>query len=91
MNKKQTRILWITAIVLLLMLLFPPFQTARGGFNAGYAFIVSPPIEYANVNVGTLFIQCLIVVAVGAICWFVCKDKQKLPKEEQEKKEKDNS
>jgi len=75
MNDKQRKVLWVTAVVLLLMLLFPPFQT-RYGDNAGYGCIANPP-EYgeASVNVGTLFIQFFIICTVGSICWFACKDK----------------
>ena len=91
MNDKQRKVLWITAVVLLLMLLFPPFETPHYKRNAGYGCIANPPKEYANVNVATLFIQCLIGGAVGGICWFAYKDEQKSPKEKEKEKEKDNT
>ena len=87
MNHWQRRILWITAAVLLLMLLFPPFHGPKGNLNFGYSFITNPPDKLATVNVGTLFIQCLIITGVGAICWFACKDKRESAKEEKKGKD----
>lgn len=54
MNKKQRTVLFITAIILILMLFFPPFYTTRGRAKVkvtkGYGFILDPPVkkEYWN-------------------------------------------
>lgn len=75
MGNQQRLVLFATAAVLVLMLLFPPFHEVRstGTFNWGYHFILSS--SSGTVNVGTLAIQCLIVVLVGAICWFALRDR----------------
>lgn len=88
MSDWQRRILWITSAILLLMLLFPPFEMPRSGFNAGYGCIASPPDRIAKVNVTALFIQCVIIAGIGAICWFACKDRQASLKGDEKEKDK---
>jgi hypothetical protein len=75
----QRIILLITAFILALMLLFPPFHvsTSRKEYNWGYNFILNPPREgKATINSETLIVQCLIVIVIGIICWFAFKEKK---------------
>lgn len=78
MNQKQIIVLICTGVLTLLMLVFPPFEmiTQKGTFNLGYGFIFSPPEGiYGNVNIGLLFIQLLVIVVVGAVGWFLLKNR----------------
>jgi hypothetical protein len=77
MNKKQKIFLSIIALVLLLLLLFPPF-TALAGNHLGYYFLADPRLlqkkVVMKVNVGLLLVQALIVMFIGLICFFSLKD-----------------
>jgi hypothetical protein len=69
---KEKWVLIITAIVLLFMLLFPPFVD-RSGYNMGYGFIVQLPIygyKDDSVNTSLLLLQCAIVTVVGVLIHF---------------------
>jgi uncharacterized membrane protein (DUF106 family) len=79
-------ILFITAAILVLILLFPPFHTVYKGIdiNSGYNFILNPPIPpitdleikiSSNINIALLFVQYLFTVTIGGILWFVFKKK----------------
>ena len=77
MNGNQKILLIVVAIVLVAMLLYPPFvyQGLHGNAaNAGYGFIWDAPGANRNavVNLGQLFLQTLIVAIVGGIGWLVC-------------------
>ncbi len=82
MNTKQMKILKIAIGVILLMLIFPPFQASnffKPGLidNLGYDFILTPPssgIVDGTVNIGLLCVQWLGVVIVGAGCIFAARD-----------------
>ncbi len=82
MNKKQKMILAVGAGVVVMMMLFPPFQfhTLGGAtFNKGYAFILDPPelndMGDATVNSLLLLVQWVGVGVVSASLWFVAKNK----------------
>ena len=77
-------ILFVTAAILALILLFPPFHTVYKGIdiNSGYNFILNPPIPpitdleikiSSNINIALLFVQYLFTVTIGGILWFVFK------------------
>ncbi len=77
-------ILFVTAAVLALILLFPPFHTVYKGIdiNSGYNFILNPPTPpitdleikiSSNINIALLFVQYLFTVTIGGILWFVFK------------------
>lgn len=71
MKDKQKKILKVVGVVLLLMLLFPPFHSVfPNGFtrNEGYAFIFSGS-GTATVDIGLLFIQWIGALIIGAIAW----------------------
>jgi hypothetical protein len=68
--------LLITAAVILLMLVFPPFVIHAGGGkigNAGYHFIIDPSVGYAVIDSQALIVQCLIVALVGVLAHFGLK------------------
>jgi hypothetical protein len=85
MNKTQSRILIITAAIIAVMLLFPPYHAVLpNGLvrMAGYGFIFSLPswvssnfvIEVpATIDAGTLLTQILGVAIVGGILSFAFK------------------
>ncbi len=83
-RKKERIILLITAAILTLILLFPPFLAVYKGIeiNSGYSFILSPPIPQitdpeikfvSNINIALLFVQYLFAITIGGILWFVFK------------------
>ncbi len=83
-REKERIILFVTATILVLILLFPPFHTVYKGIdiNSGYTFILSPPIPpitdleikfASNINIALLFVQYLFTVTIGGILWFVFK------------------
>ena len=79
MNGNQKKLLIVVAIVLVAMLLYPPFvyQGLHGrAVNAGYDFIWDAPgaNQQAVVNLGQLFFQMLIVAIVGGIGWLVLRN-----------------
>ena len=96
MNKNQRIVLFATAGILLLMLLFPPFEHSLRHESIGYSCIASPPRGHLpSVDIGTLFMQCLIVGAAGAICFFAFKNGKESPEKKGddggECKEEDNT
>lgn len=79
MNKRQKNVLFATAIMLGLMLLFPPFHLIQGTVeqHAGYSFILSPPkagLFRATLDATALIGQCLVVALMGIIVSFALKD-----------------
>ena len=82
MNKKQKWVLIAVALVILVMLLFPPFSyhpAARVQFNNGYHFILNPPSIHNNgffdcVNVPLMLAQWVGVLIIGAILFFIARE-----------------
>lgn len=80
MNNKQKKILLIVVGVILVMLIFPPFQvTYQAGVvdNLGYRFILSPPTDgdrIGTVNIGLLSIQWVGAALIGTGIIFAAKD-----------------
>ena len=84
MNKKQRFILFVTAFILIVMLLFPPIKYINEGLeiSMGYAFILTLSIssieslesKYAPIiDVALLSVQYLFSVTIGVILWFAFK------------------
>lgn len=78
MNKKQKAVLIAIMVVILGMLLYPPFHCIVGQrvWSAGYSWIFDSPESMgvlATVNVGLLLAQWLGVLIVGGIMWFMLK------------------
>ena len=76
MNNQQRWILVLAAAVIVLMLIFPPFQFAAGPgieFHLGYFAIFDPPRysdgKYYPLNLGLLLTQWLGVIIVAALIW----------------------
>ncbi len=84
MNKKQRVILFGTTVILVLMLLFPPFCAFRGlkGIeNTGYHFIFTPPqFDYddmtSRIDSAVLFTQYLFITTIGGILYIAFKKKR---------------
>lgn len=75
----------MTAIALLAEVLFPPFDSHKGGgpaiVNTGYSFLFAPPgipgyaSRAASVNVELLAIELLVTFAIGwLLIRFVAKE-----------------
>lgn len=76
MNTIQRKILFATAGLLIVMLLFPPFtqRSRRSGhpINDGYSFIITS--SSSQVRTSLLGLQFLIVTTVGGILFFAFKE-----------------
>lgn len=87
MNTKQKIVIWIGVVILVLMILIPPWiinfisEGAVLTAHDGYRFILtndplSPRwVEFSYVNVSQLLIQILVVVLVSGAIVLVFKDK----------------
>ena len=85
MNENQRKVLIITAALLIVMLLFPPFEQRVGQYlsiNMGYSFLLEPPTYddfqnnlKANVNLRQLGLQFLIVTVAGGLLFLSFKSK----------------
>lgn len=71
MNRVQQIALSITSILLILLLLFPPFlfKSERVSINLGYGFLFNPPLFEEEikglVNVNLLAVELAVVFIVG--------------------------
>ena len=80
MNETQRKVLICIGAMVLAMLIYPPYRTYGFGgnsnavINSGYAFLFELP-DRATVDVATLLIQWVGVLIVGAIAFFLQKDK----------------
>lgn len=76
MNRIQEIILQASSILILLMLIFPPYVIREGGkvIDAGYAFFLKMPnlglIYYSTVNSDTLSIQIFGILAITGLLYF---------------------
>jgi uncharacterized RDD family membrane protein YckC len=78
MNRTQQIAVAVGATVVLLMLIFPPFQVQIRDttFNMGYGFIFDPPKRgyiTASVNVGMLLVQWTGTLLLTGIAFFLLK------------------
>jgi hypothetical protein len=76
MNEIQRKVLMGVGVIVLFMLIYPPYQIYRfkSLIDSGYAFLFDLP-HTAIVDVTTLLIQWVGVLIVGAIVFFSLKDK----------------
>lgn len=84
-ENKQKAVLFVTAGILVLMFLFPPFHVVwkKGVIRIGYAFLFTSPSQYkyAKVDAVLLLVQSLIVAGIGVLLWFAFrKNKEKRTK-----------
>ncbi len=89
MNKHQALILFIAAAIIVVMLLFPPFQyqePREAVLNLGYGFIFSPPTNryghLGTVDKGMLLVQWVAVALVGGILCFAFRDRKESDRDE---------
>lgn len=82
MNGKQRKVLVVVTVVIGFMLLYPPFHARLPNgatTNLGYRWLFSPPMvgygTAGTVDVGMLTIQWVGVLIVGAIAFFLLKDR----------------
>ena len=84
MNSKQKQVLIVVVLVVVGMLLFPPFQLDhyRGEaveLNMGYGFLFAPPHVgrfVASIDIPVLFTQWFAAVLVGGMAWFLFKGEE---------------
>jgi hypothetical protein len=80
MNEIQRKILIGVGAIVFVMLIYPPYRVYGYGANSntiiksGYALLFELP-DRATVDVTTLLIQWVGVLIVGAIAFFLMKDK----------------
>lgn len=80
MNEIQRKLLIAVGVVVLAMLLYPPYRIfgVGGGstsvIQTGYAFLFSLP-HRATVDAITLLVQWVGVLITGAIAFFLLKDR----------------
>lgn len=73
MNTKQKTALKVTAFVIILMMIFPPFHEPAGQglyYNKGFAFLFSPPMsEWSNMTASVNYMQLMVQwIGVGTVC-----------------------
>ena len=73
MNSRQRKALVSAAVVILLMLIYPPFDSEYKGLGGTYAFILDPPERY-TIDASALLIQWLGVLLIAAIAFLTLKD-----------------
>jgi hypothetical protein len=80
-NQKQIKIVKVCAVVIALMLIFPPFEYARSksSQSAGYSFIMDAPrstssYQTGQVDIATLLTQWIGVVLIGGFLVAVSKE-----------------
>lgn len=81
MNESQRKILIGVAVIVGLMLLYPPYQI--GQWEGAYSWIFKSPSSYSRLNVGQLLTQWLGVAIVGAIAFFLAKSETHSKEKEQ--------
>ena len=80
MNDNQRKVLIGVGAIVLAMLIYPPYriygygQSSNAVIESGYAFLFALP-NRATVDVTTLLVQWVGVLIVGAIAFFLLKDK----------------
>lgn len=82
MNASQEKALWIGTIVIVIMLLIPHWKQIPG-FEIGrfyspmnrYYFIMLPPSGRARIDSTQLFIQCVAVALVTAMCIYARRNR----------------
>jgi len=77
MNKNQKYVGTIISIILVSMVLYPPYYavTKDYTYNKSFSFIFNPPCDVCVVNIAQLFLQILVVCIVGGITWYIFKEK----------------
>ena len=87
MNKKQKICLWIGIAIIVLMSLFPPWFYTHARItevqtNAGYHFLLIPPLPYDKVGSGIrldtsrLFVQWVVIAIITSGLIVTFKDKK---------------
>jgi hypothetical protein len=80
LNETQRKVVIGVGAIVLAMLIYPPYRIYGYGTNSnaviqsGYAFLLELP-DRATVDVTTLLVQWVGVLIVGAIAFFLLKDK----------------
>jgi len=77
-NEKQKKVLITIAVVVMAMLIYPPYIEQLGGATStattsGYAFIFELPFR-ATIHAPTLLIQWVGVLIVGGIAFLMLTD-----------------
>ncbi len=74
MSLKENLVLLITALMLLISFLFPPFiSTVRSKNFIGYWFLLNPPGSLVKIYTDLLTVQCLVIVIAGLLVWLALR------------------
>jgi hypothetical protein len=83
MNEGQKKVVMISAVIIVLMLIFPPFHYINQigvEINMGFSFLFNPPSRSSyvtgSINMAQLFLQWVGVGFVGGLIYFLQKDKE---------------
>jgi hypothetical protein len=77
MNDNQKEVLVFIAVILGIMLIFPPFHSVLSGgqdFSHGYSFILNPPRRGAKLDVWVLLAQWFFVITIGGLAYRYFKE-----------------
>lgn len=76
MNKKQKRVLIAVALVVLGMLVYPPWHFTSNEIvvSQGYSYLFNSH-SMATVDTGLLITQWIAVLIIGGISYFILKDR----------------
>lgn len=76
MNKYQKSVCWCVIVIVMSMMIYPPFHRIREEriANSGFDFIWSTDYFMSTVNVQQLLAQVLIVFISGGIAFFALRD-----------------
>ncbi len=74
MNKDQKLVIIALMILLVVILLFPPYQTVgkQSVINEGFVFILSPP-DNATINIAQLVVQEIGAFILAGLAWLLFK------------------
>ncbi|MBI4190757.1 MAG: hypothetical protein HY525_09490 [Betaproteobacteria bacterium] len=78
MNENQKKVVIGAVIVIVAMLLYPPFLIRGAGGatrNLGYSFLFDIPNGNGSVDIAMLLVQWFAVAIVAAALWWLTKDK----------------
>jgi hypothetical protein len=74
-NRRQRIVLKGLAVVLMLMLIFPPFviDGSGGSVGLGFAFLLDPPEDRARMYVSQMLVQWIFAITIAAIALVLAK------------------
>lgn len=74
-KEEQNKSLIVSVALMILACLFPPWRLYGNGgsVSMGFAFLLRPPDQVSQVDIGLLLIELLLIGLVGGLVWIVLK------------------